>query len=136
MEPRNQGLEHLPQTFSQTPEKSPSVFTPEKERSFEPNQEHLETRTEVASASSQPVPILPPPIQPAQPTVPATLPTASDDSVPLTANDDDLIEKEWVDKAKAIIVQTKDDPYEREKEVSKLQVEYLRKRYGKELGAS
>jgi hypothetical protein len=47
-----------------------------------------------------------------------------------------LIEKEWVDKAKQIIVQTKDDPYRREQEVGKLQADYLLKRYGKELGAS
>jgi hypothetical protein len=57
------------------------------------------------------------------------------DDMPLVANDDDLIEKEWVDKAKKIIVQTKDDPYRREQEVGKLQADYLRKRYGKELGA-
>jgi hypothetical protein len=33
-------------------------------------------------------------------------------------------------------MQTKDDPYRREQEVSKLQADYLRKRYGKELGSS
>jgi hypothetical protein len=60
---------------------------------------------------------------------------AADDN-PIAANDDDLIEKEWVDKAKKIILQTKDDPYRREQEVSKLQADYLRKRYGKELGVS
>jgi hypothetical protein len=61
---------------------------------------------------------------------------ATDDGMPIIANDDDLIEKEWVDKAKKIILETKDDPYRREQEVSKLQADYLRKRYGRELGAS
>lgn len=55
-------------------------------------------------------------------------------SNPLVANDDDLIEKEWVEKAKKIILETKDDPYRREQEVGSLQADYLRKRYGKELG--
>lgn len=55
---------------------------------------------------------------------------------PTIANDDDLIEKEWVDKAKDIIAHTQNDPYQREKAVSQLQVDYLRKRYGKELGTS
>ncbi len=60
--------------------------------------------------------------------------TTDDDSdTPLVANDDDLIEKEWVDKAKEIVAATKDDPYKREEAASKLQVEYLKKRYGKEL---
>lgn len=72
-------------------------------------------------------------------------PIASDDSAtqqssqavsdtPLVANDDDLIEKEWVDKAKKIIAETKDDPFLRDQEVSRLQADYLRKRYGRELG--
>lgn len=63
--------------------------------------------------------------------------TTDDDSsnTPLVANDDDLIEKEWVDKAKEIVAATKDDPYTREEAASKLQVEYLKKRYGKELKA-
>jgi hypothetical protein len=59
-----------------------------------------------------------------------------EDDTPVAASDDDLIEKEWVDKAKKIIMQTKDDPYRREREVNKLQADYLRKRYGKELGSS
>ncbi len=59
---------------------------------------------------------------------------SSDATVPIVANDDDLIEKEWVDKAKQIIAATKDDPYRREQEVSKLQIEYIRRRYGREIG--
>ncbi|HRJ90857.1 MAG TPA: hypothetical protein PLU21_01455 [Candidatus Saccharibacteria bacterium] len=81
--------------------------------------------------------------------VPISLPTpvlnddSSDDSIqstndpnPLTAADDDLIEKEWVDKAKKIVEETRDDPHRREQEVGKLQADYLRKRYGKELGSA
>jgi len=60
---------------------------------------------------------------------------ATDDS-PAIAADDDLIEKEWVDRAKKIIADTRDDPARREKEVGRLQVDYLKKRYGKELGAA
>ena len=83
---------------------------------------------------------LAPPILPAIPTLDdatANSATAQDDgaaTIPLIANDDDLIEKEWVDKAKSIIAETKDDPYKREHEVRKLQIEYVRKRYGKEIG--
>lgn len=57
-------------------------------------------------------------------------------ATPLVANDDDLIEKEWVDKAKKIIAGTYNNPHQREKAVSELQVVYLKKRYGKELGAA
>jgi len=55
-------------------------------------------------------------------------------TTPLIANDDDLIEKEWVDRAKKIVLDTTNDPYGREEAVTKLQVDYLNKRYGRKLG--
>ena len=60
-------------------------------------------------------------------------PINSSISVPLVAADDEVIEQEWVQKAKKIVSETKDDPYAQEKEVSKLQAEYIKKRYGKEI---
>lgn len=92
--------------------------------------EHLEGRSDAAiAAASQAVSLPTPVVQVVEDTT--TTPVVSD--TPLVAGDDDLIEKEWVDKAKQIIEQTKDDPYRREQEVSRLQAEYLHKRYGKEL---
>jgi hypothetical protein len=55
-------------------------------------------------------------------------------ATPLTAGDDDLIEKEWVDRAKKIIDETKEDPYRREEAVNELQRDYQKKRYGRDLG--
>jgi Txe/YoeB family toxin of Txe-Axe toxin-antitoxin module len=60
--------------------------------------------------------------------------TAQSGVTPSVAADDDLIEKEWVDQAKKIIEETKDDPYRREQEVGKLQREYIKKRYGRDIG--
>lgn len=57
-------------------------------------------------------------------------------TLPTIANDDDLIEKEWVEKAKKVLAETREDPYRREQEVSRLQADYLMKRYGRELGSS
>jgi hypothetical protein len=57
-------------------------------------------------------------------------------SLPSVASDDDLIEKEWVNKAKHIIAETADDPYRRERAIKELQRDYLRKRYNKEMGAT
>jgi len=86
---------------------------------------------------------MPPQTQPVIPVPPLSVPVpvpaqiTNDDVVgPTLAADDDLIEKEWVDKAKKIITNTRDDPYQREQEINKLQADYLRKRYGKELGVS
>lgn len=140
MEPKlpapNLGSEISPVEYGQNIERTPQLPTPEV--GVERGYERLEQRSEAAPAAVE-TPVLPPPV--AIPVPPATTDddaTAAqpDDGMPLVANDDDLIEKEWVDKAKKIIVQTKDDPYKREQEVGKLQADYLRKRYGRELGAS
>lgn len=72
------------------------------------------------------------------PVMPVTDDTTSDDqsalATPAVAADEDLIEKEWVDRAKKIVADTREDPYSQENAVSKLQKDYLKKRYGRELG--
>ena len=75
---------------------------------------------------------LPTPITPAAP-APAkkTDDTPTSDAHPAIADDVDVIEKEWVQKAKSIVDQHHDDPYQQEEEANKLQTSYLKKRYGK-----
>lgn len=51
----------------------------------------------------------------------------------LIADDADLIEKEWVLKAKAIVMHTKDDPHKQNQEMNKVKADYLKKRYNKDL---
>jgi len=55
------------------------------------------------------------------------------DDTPAVAGDVDLLEKEWVSKAKQVVEDHREDPYVQEKEVIKLQASYLKKRYGKDL---
>ena len=54
----------------------------------------------------------------------------------MIADDADLIEKEWVAKAKQIIDQTKTDPRVQSTELSKVKAEYVKKRYNKEIKTS
>ena len=42
------------------------------------------------------------------------------------ADDTDLIEKEWVTKAKAIVAHTKDDPYTQNRAMNKVKADYLK----------
>jgi len=65
-----------------------------------------------------------------------TVSQPADDNTPAVADDVDVIEKEWVNKARSIVDATRDDPHKQEKEVSKLQAEYLLKRYGKQVKIS
>lgn len=118
-----------------TPETTPDFPLPSPERgsSSVPERAPEHAAQSQASLSAQPIPI----------TLPAPVPVSDDagvsaatDDTPAVAADEDLIEKEWVDKAKQIISETRDDPAARERQVGKLQSDYLKKRYGKELGAS
>jgi hypothetical protein len=47
------------------------------------------------------------------------------------AQDSDRIEQEWVDKAKAIIQRTQDDPYLQKDQMSRIKAEYIQKRFNK-----
>jgi hypothetical protein len=108
---------------------------PSQERAGERTPEREQNMQQVDRQSAPPPPPMVVPLPPAPVPVPTHVQQSADDPIgPTLANDDDLIEKEWVDKAKTIIADTQNDPYRREQEVTKLQADYLRKRYGKELG--
>lgn len=47
------------------------------------------------------------------------------------ADDADVIEKEWVDKAKRIVAETKGDPHKKSQELTGLKKEYIETRFGK-----
>jgi hypothetical protein len=86
------------------------------------------------------------PAAPALPAVPDDIPTADTPVIPAAdddaadsfdphqqAKESDRIEPEWVDKAKAVISQTKDDPYKQKNEMSKIKADYIQKRFNKQI---
>lgn len=52
---------------------------------------------------------------------------------PPIAADVDLIEQEWVSRAKRIVEQTREDPHMQNKEMSKFKADYIKKRYNKDI---
>lgn len=126
--------ERAPVNYGQGSEFGPQLPNPEKagERpnEFEQGMQGTETSRQPVQMPVLPMPMPQPQVVP-MPAVPQQV-----NANPTVAADDDLIEKEWVDKAKKIIAETRDDPYKREQEVSRLQADYLRKRYGREIGIS
>jgi hypothetical protein len=113
-------------------ERAPNLAGPEP--NIEKSAEHYEQKAEMSAIAADVglTSVLPTPIISTATVVSNT--TISD--IPMVANDDDLIEKEWVDKAKKIVAETRDDPYRREEAVNILQVDYIKKRYGRELGVA
>ncbi len=78
------------------------------------------------------------PLPAAQPLAPSSVQAGSGvQQVPTAATSDDMsssaLDEEWITKAKAIIEQTKNDPYLESKELSKTKADYLRIRYNKQI---
>ncbi|HRN97155.1 MAG TPA: hypothetical protein PLZ58_01750 [Candidatus Saccharibacteria bacterium] len=118
-----------------SPEKSVELNNPEVDidrgaEQFEKRAESSAAVADVGVATTLPTPVIDDQVSDDNNT------TATTVDAPLVAGDDDLIEKEWVDKAKKIVAETKNDPYMQEERVNKLQVDYLKKRFGRELGAA
>lgn len=57
-------------------------------------------------------------------------------SLPSDAEDSDLIEKEWVERAKQIVEHTREDPHEQQRALSQMKADYLKKRYDKDIKVS
>lgn len=73
-------------------------------------------------------PVAPQPVTSTEPD-----PIQAIDIAPPAAEDSDLIEQEWVDKAKAIVNSTSHDPHTLNKEINKFKADYIKKRYNKQI---
>jgi hypothetical protein len=136
----NAGLEQLP--LPPTPDSAAGEHVPtlpSPESGITTGAERREQTAELQAAASDAArssapaqtaaPVAPDPVVAVQPATPSST------GGPLVADDADLIEKEWVERAKKIILETKDDPFARTNRVNELQKDYLQKRYNKNLGA-
>lgn len=98
----------------------------------------LEQQTGQETAPAKQTPQFPTPAPVAPPAAQQTQATQADSSSKqaastsgIVADDVDLIEKQWVERAKNIIAQTQDDPRKQKDEISKVKVEYIKKRFNK-----
>jgi hypothetical protein len=105
---------------------------------------------ELPSIASEQMPAPQPPAAPPMvmpTTIPLPVPTAGavpqNDVTPTTKpaglqieDDGDLIEKEWVNKAKQIVERTRNDPYKQSEELTVFKADYMKKRYDKTIKVS
>lgn len=68
--------------------------------------------------------------------LPVSSQSAVNITVPDEAADADLIEKEWVERAKQIVDHTRDDPREQQNALSRMKADYMKKRYNKDIKVS
>jgi hypothetical protein len=132
----------LPSVELPTPK--PEVITPEQPQRLEQQAEKAgaqQIEQGISVPAPQPVQPVSQPVQAAQPPIvsPHDAPpsgVAGIAAMPQIADDADLIEKEWVDKAKQIVERTKHDPHQQTKEMNTMKADYLKKRYNKDLKLS
>jgi hypothetical protein len=74
------------------------------------------------SAGASPVPI------PGMPTDDTSAVSAS-----VAGDDDDALDEEWINKAKAIVEQTRTDPFQQSNQMSKVKATYLKTHYNKDI---
>ncbi len=122
------GAENLPKPVEVSETERAEVSAPSPESA--PQQESVAASGDksVQAAPVMPVANLP---QPITKNDDSSDDTKKDTSPPSVADDVDVIQKAWVDKAKRVVNETKNDPYEQERQVSGLQADYQKKRYGK-----
>ena len=124
----------IPEPNQSSPEANAAeVVAPSPERASESSETANQNQgMPLPPVAQQPQSVVTDPKAPPAPPVPAPV---VDDS-PAVADDVDVLEKEWVNKAKVIVDQTRQDPYEQERQAIRLQASYLKKRYGKEIRMS
>lgn len=125
------GSSELPQ-----PQEVGSAQIPESQPLSSPETQTLPPMPAPAAAPQQAMPMPQLSVAPTAAQVTPGMMTNQAGTQHLIADDADLIEKEWVTKAKAIVAQTKDDPYQQNQEMTKVKADYLKKRYNKDLKVS
>lgn len=127
-------------------EKSPGLHLPQPSvgegPSFAGQYEEMSQRPEIMAASrenySQP-PQAPPVLNVPAPPIPVGPSQATDGQIhaaaPVDDDDADDLDKEWINKAKTIVEQTRNDPYTQSREIGKVKADYLRIRYNKHIKA-
>ena len=104
----------------------------------ETNVEKMPASPETGNSSKTPV-LSNPPVQQidlsalnSAPTLSSTVaPSTTSIVTPVIADDNDLIEKEWVLKAKKIVDLNRENPYNQSKEMTVFKADYMKKRYNK-----
>lgn len=104
---------------------------PEQLEQVAPGERLSQANQAVAQASAAADPVVVP--LPTSTTTNATDDGATIVANPALADDTDVIEKEWVEKAKTIVAKTKTDPHQQSLELTNFKHDYMKKRYGKEI---
>ncbi|HVV25418.1 MAG TPA: hypothetical protein VHC21_00050 [Candidatus Saccharimonadales bacterium] len=126
---------NLPPPVDQAGEQAPLPAGADSQPEMAPGRAAAPERASAPPAAAAPVFQVPVPA-PATPAAPVS--QATDDVTSTSKSkssklikDDDLIEKEWVDKAKRIVERTRDDPHQQSEQLTMVKADYMKQHYDK-----
>ncbi len=122
--------EAIQQGATPSPEIKFPTTLPELAKRAETVDEAVATKAVESAPTGLPAPVSPAP-PPTKTQVNSGISTTT--SVPAIADDNDLIEKEWVAKAKQIVNKTKNDPHLQNIEMNQYKATYIKKRFNKDV---
>lgn len=134
----NNGSSSQPSPELPLPVESGNQLPPQEAQTGDSERDVLTRENLTPQGPATPMPMVDP-SQYAAPTAPAGADPASTPaqvpaaSVHTPADDTDVIEKEWVNRAKSIVNATSTNPREESKHLNALKAEYIKKRFGKDL---
>lgn len=111
---------------------STSATGPEKVLSNPETQTTQQTLQEPASAMD-PAPVGPPPVPALDPAAIASAGAQQAASSPGDSSNTDELDRQWIQKAKMIVAQTKANPYIESHELGRVKADYMKIRYNKEI---
>jgi len=131
--PENQAGLQLPAPVNEQAPASQGMVPAGLEKSSEQGPSGAEIVGSPAAGMPASIPLPMPPTAPQSTNiaVQTDVSTTTQIATPAVADDGDLIEKEWVEKAKKIVEANRDDPYKQSEELTAVKADYMQKRYNK-----
>lgn len=117
------------------PTKGVEIYSPADLESSSTVEKQATNQEQLSSKDNPPVANPTPSVQVVNPTPPITSQpsTTTTPSVSMVAEDLDVMEKEWVSRAKQVVEATRDNPRQQNIELAKVKADYLQKRFQKTL---
>lgn len=135
----DQGGENIPLPTRAPEQQTGAEFERHDPETYQPNPEIAPPQAERSGSvinkqnqASQNSPLVLPKVDPPQAATNVSQQAQISVTSPEVAADVEVIEKEWVDKAKKIVRDTREDPHEQGKMVGELKKDYKEKRYDQE----
>ena len=123
--PPRMELPPAPEDSSSPAENSPEASPISSEKSA------AERQTSAPAAAPPPIIPLPEPSAGDKNAQQGDVSVTTSNSASAVVDDNDLIEKEWVNKAKQIVERNRDDPYRQSEELTVFKADYMKKHYDK-----